>query len=497
MTCTNQQVIRLRQMSYKYNKEISAAKSGMTTKTARSYLLSNQLPSERKKPRNWKTRSNIFEPIWSEIEDMLSKSPKLQAKTILEAFVSKDSERYNNSHERTLQRLIRNWRATSGSDKEVIFNQHLKPGMQSQSDYTVMNDIGVLIAGERFDHLLFHFMLPYSLWEYASICYSESFESLSKGYDDAVWALGCVAPEHRTDNLTAATFAAGGKRVFTRNWQEVMEHYGVVPSRNNPGVSHENGSVEKSNDLLKNAIRQQLMLRGSSNFSDRQQYEQFINQLIASRNSKRAIKFEEELLLLKSLPNKKYYAPLIIEATVSRFSTVRLLKVTYSVPSRLIGYKLRAYIYHNEIKVYYEQTLVQTMPQIKAGGEASINYRHIIRSLVRKPGAFANYYYREHLFPSSVFRTAHDMLIKYYPLNGTKQYLQILQLAAIGSENEVQIALELLIANNKIPIFTEVQELLEASDKTKNSSIPEVNVTAPSLRCYDLLLNVSMREVYV
>ena len=489
MTCTNQQVIRLKQMSYKYNKGISAAKSGMSAKTARNYLLSNQLPSEMKKERDWKTRSNIFEPIWSEIEDMLSKSPKLQAKTILEALINKDSERFNGSHERTLQRLIRNWRATSGCEREVIFNQCLKPGMQSQSDYTVMNDVGVLIAGEQFDHLLFHFMLPYSLWEYASICYSESFESLSKGYDDAVWTLGFVAPEHRTDNLTAATKAAGGKRVFTDNWQEVMDYYGVVPSRNNPGVSHENGSVEKSNDLLKNAIRQQLMLRGSNNFSDQRQYEQFISQLIASRNSRRVKKFEEELSLLKSLPYKKYYSPLILEATVSRFSTVRLLKVTYSVPSRLIGYKLRAYIYHSEIKVYYDQTLVQTMPQIKAGGEASINYRHIICSLVRKPGAFSNYYYREHLFPSSTFRTAHDMLIKHYPINGAKQYLQILQLAAIGSESEVQKVIALLIANNKTRVLTEVRDLLEVSNQTKNKSIPEVKVIAPSLGDYDLLLN--------
>lgn len=475
-------------MSHKYNKGIAAAKSGMSSKTARKYLLSNEIPSEALKIRHWKTRSNVFEEDWLAIEDMLSKSPGLQAKTILSHLISQDTtNKFNNSHERTLQRLIRNWRATSGVEKAVIFSQELKPGKQSQSDYTVMNDLAISISGQQFNHLLFHFMLPYSRWEYVDICYSESFESLSKGYDEAVWTLGFVAPEHRTDNLTAATQSCGSKRIFTKRWQEVMEHYGVIPSRNNPGVSNENGSIEKSHDLLKNAIRQQLMLRGSSNFAELADYQSFIRAVIANRNFGRRDRFEEEIKLLKPLPEKKYYAPIVIEAKVSQFSTVRIFKVSYSVPSRLIGYTLRVYIYQGEIKLYYGQTLVQTMPQIKdSKKEASINYRHIITSLLRKPGAFANYYYREHLFPSTIFRTAYDMLIQHYPVNGTKQYLQILQLAAIGSENEVEIALELLINNKVAPSYKEVQELVKSSKVV----VSDVKVTLPSLEDYDSLLSV-------
>ena len=182
----------------------------------------------------------MFEENWSDIEAMLSKSSTLHAKTILKYLITKDNNKFSYRHERTLQRLVRNWRASNGKDKEVIFCQELKPGKQSQSDYTVMNEIGVTIDGKQFNHMLFHFMLPYSRWEYATICYSESFESLSKSYEDAVWSLGFVAYEHRTDNLTAATQAFGSKRAFTRSRQEVMDHYGVVASRNNPGVSHEN-----------------------------------------------------------------------------------------------------------------------------------------------------------------------------------------------------------------------------------------------------------------
>ena len=313
----------------------------MSSKTARKYLSLNKLPSELKKERHWKTRTNVFEGNWLDIEDMLTKSPTLQAKTILEYLITKDNNKFSYKHERTLQRLVRNWKANNWKDKEVIFSQELKPGKQSQSDYTVMNEVGVTIDGKQFNHMLFHFILPYSRWEYATICYSESFESLSKGYEDAVWSLGFVAYEHRTDNLTAATQAFGGKRAFTKRWQEVMDHYGVIASRNNPGVSHENGSTEKSHDLLKVAIRQQLMLRGSNNFRNIAQYQRFIDKLVASRNSTRTDRFGEELKVLKPLPNKKYYAPLIMEVRVSKFSTVRILKCIYSVPSRLIGYNLR------------------------------------------------------------------------------------------------------------------------------------------------------------
>jgi hypothetical protein len=372
-----------------------------------------------------------------------------------------------------------------GSDKSVIFNQRLIPGRQSQSDYTVMNELGITIAGEKFDHLLFHFMLPYSRWEHVSLCYSESLESLTNGYDEAVWELGFVAPEHRTDNLTAATQSFGSSRVFTKNWQEVMDHYSVTPSRNNPGISNENGSVEKSHDLLKKAISQQLMLRGSSNFSNKDEYMKFVNQLVATRNSKRTIRFAEEISLLKPLPSKKYYAPIMMEVKVSSFSTIRLLKCIYSVPSRLIGYKLRAYIYHGEIKLYYGSNMVQTMPQIQDKSGVSINYRHLIKSLLRKPGAFTNYYYRDYLFPSVIFRNAYDMLIKSYPINGVKQYLQILQLAAIGKESDVQLALELLIASEIIPSLLEVQSLLNTTDKPQ---VIEVKINPASLADYDLLI---------
>ena len=235
------------------------------------------------------------------------------------------------------------------------------------------------------------------------------------------------------------------------------------------------------------------MLRGSRNFNDKEQYQKFVNDVVLSRNSnpKRVERFEEELALLKPLPCKKYYAPLILDTTVSKFSTIQLLKVTYSVLSRLIGYKLRAYIYQGEIRVMQGKALIQTMPQIKCatGVEASINYRHIIKSLVRKPGAFKNYLYRDHLFPKVSFRTAYDMLAAHFPINGAKQYLKILQLAATGSEDEVQTILEQIMKAGKIPSFAEVEKQIKENNKDRNMSIISgVKVTVPDLAVYDALL---------
>ena len=123
-----------------------------------------------------------------------------------------------------------------------------------------MNSLGITINKQAFNHLLFHFILSYSKWESVKLCFSETFENLISGYEKAVWELGAIALEHRTDNLTAATQAMGSKREFTDRWQQFMGHYGVLPTTNNPGVSHENGSIEKSHDTLKNAIQQALYL---------------------------------------------------------------------------------------------------------------------------------------------------------------------------------------------------------------------------------------------
>lgn len=470
-------------MIKKHTQKEAAIASIMSVRTARKYLVINKLPSEFKKAYSPREKRHVIYDVLPEIVALLNKSPKLQAKTVLSYLIDKYGNKYKSTYLRSLQRIILEWRRTKGPDKAVIFQQDIRPGQQSQSDFTNMNDLVITIAGQSFPHLLFHFILPYSRWEYVSICHSESLENLSKGYDDAVWTLGSVAAEHRTDNLSAAVHFAKGQKQVTESWRAVMEHYGVQPSFNNAGVSHENGSVEKSHDLIKNAVDQLLLVRGSRNFSTVDEYKYFLNEIIAKRNSERQKLLEVELALLKPLPESRFYAPEIIDVTVSKFSTVRLLKSNYSVPSRLIGCRIRAYIYHDQVKLFYGSQLIQETPKIEPG-KSIINYRHMINSLVRKPGAFTNYCYKENFFPSPSFRQAYDLLKGRFPVNHNKQYLQILFLAASEGEQKVEKVLDELLSCKIMPEIDRVKELL-----SPQKVIPAVQIMAPLLQQYDSLIN--------
>lgn len=490
MTCTNKQIGILMKKIKKHNKLIASAKAGMDIKTARKYLRSGgKLPSELVKVRNYRTRKDPFLNHWSEVSTLLESAPELQATTILPYLMEKYPETYNNNQLRCLQKRIKQWKAEFGKNKPVIFLQNILPGKQSQSDWTNMNELDVHIAGEAYPHLLFHFMLPYSCWETFTICHSESFDSLASGFEKAVWELGGVLPEHRTDNLSAATKKCGSSREFTDRWQELLSHYNVKPSRNNPGASHENGSVEKSHDTFKQAVRQHLLLRGSNNFANLKSYESFLTQIKEKRNSSRQQKLTEELPKLKELPNKKWNAPTVLPVRVNPSSIVNILGISYSVPSRLINYTLKAYIYPEEIELYYGNKCLQKMPKHNKGH--LIDYRHIIDSLVRKPGAFFQYRYNEALFPRNIFRQAYDKLMNLHPSKGHKIYLKILQLAKLYGEQDVTAALELLLEANIEPAIEQVTNLLNSGPKVTHT----VHINQPELSEYDTLHNFKSIEV--
>lgn len=483
MTCTNQQVKKLMKDINLFTQEQAAAKAAMDVKTARKYLKSKKLPSELKKPHYWQNKPDVFAGTWKEIEALLNNAPGLQAKTVFVYLQDKYRGIFKDCHLRVLQRRFKQWRALNGKGRDVIFCQNHIPGIQSQSDYTNMNSLMVTIAGQHLKHLLFHFMLVFSRWEMISICYKESFASMVEGYESAVWSLGKTAPEHRTDNLSAATKKAGGGRNFTEKWSKIMKHYGVTPSRNNPGESHENGSIEKSNDLFKTAVDQRLMLRGSRDFKDLAEYWDFLMQVLVSRNAPRKELLALEMSKLKDLPNDKWGAPKILPVRVSPSSTIQVDSVPYSVPSRLISYVLMAHVFYDKIKLYYGQKCLQEMP--KRQGTAGIDYRHIIDSLIRKPGAFVNYQYREALFPRLCFRQAYDALIANSKSCGVKQYLEILQLAKMHGEQQVVAGLELLLEQNIIPLPENVKLLLNTQ-----TAIPSIKIEQPQLTAYNQLLNI-------
>jgi transposase len=472
-------------MSKYQNQRIAAAKSGMSERTARKYLKTDKLPSDFKKERGWKTRKSALDEIWSEVESMLHLTPDLYATTILAYLKEKHPEKIKGSHLRTLQHRIKIWRSEKGSEKEVIFAQEIYPGRQSQSDYTCMNKLKVTINGNPFPHLLFHFMLPYSRWEDAKVCFSESYESLISGYEQAVWRLGKAAPEHRTDNQSAIRTIKSTERYFTQKWKEFMGHYQVKPTCNNPGKGHENGSVEKSHDLLKKALDQALMLRGTRDFESQEAYEHFINKNVQKRNAERQARVVEEIDLLKDLPEGKYRAPQLTLVRVSRESTVRIKGCVYSVPSRLIGYQLKACVYAEEIDLYYSRRLVQRMKR-ETGSSSSIDYRHIINQLVKKPGAFEHYKYKDHLFPQVTFRKAYDRCREHSSTAGHKIYLNLLQLAFLYGERRVENVLKAALKNKNA---LNLEEIKQALITPKKQELVNVNINAPHLSAYNQLLS--------
>jgi hypothetical protein len=469
--------------------EAAAAKAGVSVRTARKYIKAGGMAG---KGKQWKwrlTRKDVFESVWIEIEAMLELDSGLQSQTLMQWLIDEYPEQFNWSQLRTLQRRIRKWRALKGPDLDVKFPQVHIPGKQSQSDWTHCDELGVLIDGQPFPHMLFHFMLTYSRWETAHISNSESFDNLTMGYMRAVAELGGVAEEHRTDNLTAAVNNHGVRHIFQERWSAFMDHYGVRPSMNNAGESHENGSVEKSHDLLKNALDQALRLRGSRAFASVAEYEKFIRRVLDQRNKGRQQRLTEERKALGGLPAQDWNDPKEVWPTVTSFSTISVDKVLYSVPSRLIGRELRALIYPEVVRVFLDDNLVQEMPRQAPGGR-KINYRHVVAHLLRKPGAFANYQYREELFPSLIWRQAYDFLKRERPERADKEYLSILHLAAMNSEQDVEAALAVLLEAKQLPLSATVRDLVQV---VVPSELPAVAIPAPELCSFDLLLSYLSR----
>src|SRR5882724_11563702 len=198
----------------------AARLTDMDEKTARKYRDLGKLPSDVAKPHDWATRPNPFEAVWEEVVELLDGNSGLQAKTMFAELQRRHPGRFADSQLRTLQRHIKVWRATSGPPKEVFFAQVHEPGRLGASDFTSMNELNVAIQGQRFDHLVYHFVLTYSNWETATICFSESVESLSEGLQNALWELGGAPERHRSDRMSAAVNNLSERKEFTRRYQE-------------------------------------------------------------------------------------------------------------------------------------------------------------------------------------------------------------------------------------------------------------------------------------
>ena len=467
--------------------EQAAARAGMSVRTARQYERRGKLPSQLKQPRTYQTRPNPFAADWPWIQAQLAGDAALQATTLFALLCHQYPGRYQAIQLRTLQRHIAAWRLAHGPAKEVIFPQVHRPGERAQSDFTHMTDLGITLGGVLFPHLLFHLVLTYSNMEAIHVCLSESFEALAEGLEAGLWQLGGVPTQHRTDHLSAAIrpLDADGRAQATDRYAALMAHYGMVPTTNTAGEAHENGDVEQAHYRFKQAADQALRVRGGRDLADRPAYARFLQDLVRQRNLTRQARFDEERQALRPLPTTPLAPCREVRVAVTRFSTIQVLRNTYSVPSRLIGGSVLVRVHAETLDLYHGTTHLLTLPRLLGQHQQRIDYRHLSWSLVRKPGAFAQYRYRDELFPTLPFRQAYDALAVGRPERADREYVRLLHLAASTSEAEVEAALTLLREQATPPTFDAVRELVQPATAV---GVPLLTPAVLDLGIYDQLL---------
>jgi hypothetical protein len=251
------------------------------------------------------------------------------------------------------------------------------------------------------------------------------------------------------------------------------------------GESHQNGDVEALNGAVKRRILQHLLVRGSRDFESVEAYECWVQEVLSKANRLRTTKVQEELAAMRLLSVARLVEYTEENALVTSWSTIRMKYNAYSVPSRLIGEMVRVRVYEDRLEVFHGERHQLSVERLIGRFGHRINYRHIIWSLVQKPGAFARYRYREELFPTLTFRRAYDALTEKHSARGADiEYLRILYLAASTLESEVEAALQLLLMEGALTSAEQVKALVApARPEVPTLTMPEVN-----LRSYDVLL---------
>ena len=495
MTATDAQVrIIMRERQKGRTQEQAAVSANLRSrKTAAKYEKLGQLPNTLKEPRRYRTRQNPFADDWPTIETMIEAAPTLEAKALFEWLCEQHPGRYQAGQLRTFQRRVTTWRALHRDQTAMLAQVH-HPGEVLQTDGTCLNELGVTIQGQPFEHILIHSVLPYSNWEWGRIAQSESLAALHLGLVSTLVKLKHVPKFHQTDNSSAATYwpgaksqaQTGQKREYTDGYLQLLSHYGIEPRTTHLNSPHENGDVESSNGGLKRAIEQQLLLRGSRDFDSIEQYEEFLFGVMERRNRSRQERLAEEVAVMKPLADTPLASNSQVRVRVNRGSLIRVQKNSYSVPTSLIGRRVTVRIHEWRLEVYYQSHLVETLPRIIGKNQHRVNYRHVIDSLIRKPGGFRNYRYRDDLFPSLVFRRTWERLKQWQaPRKADLAYLRILRLAARTLESEVARALELLLATTEQWNETDVERLLQPEP----IPVPHLACAKVDLQHYDQLLS--------
>ena len=477
---------------------IAAAKASISTATAYRYELHHQLPSFQKQPRGRRRPDPLVDFFDTEVVPMLKAAPGLRAVAIFEEMQRRHSG-LSTGARRTLERRIRAWRALHGADQEVIFRQVHEPGRMGLSDFTNMSDLGVTVAGMPLDHRLYHFRLAYSGFEHAHVILGgESYVALAEGLQNALWALGGAPLEHRSDSLSAAfrNLDADAREDLTRRYDALCAHYGMQPTRNNRGVAHENGVIESAHGHFRKAVADALLIHGVVDFDDLASYRRFIDEIVSRKNAHHAKRIEAERPALQLLPGQRTCDHEETLVTVTSSGGFTLKKVFYTVPSRLIGHRLRVRLYDDRLDVFVGATSLMTLTRGRAPGTGKrahvVDYRHVIHALRRKPMALLNLVYRDQLFPREAYRLTFDRLLDKLPeKSACRLMVDLLALAhERGCEAELATLLTADLAAAQLPDLVALRTRF-APDAT---ALPEVTVHLAPLVDYDQLLGAAMGE---
>ena len=492
---TDQQVKQYKDHRRRHSQEIAAAKTGISTSSARRIERDSALPSQRE-GRRWRTRADPFAAVWdTEVVPMLAAAPGLMAITILEELQRRHAGEYPASLLRTLQRRVRQWRAQSGGEREVFFAQEHPPGRLALSDFTVCDELKVTIAGVFLPHRLYQFAFAHSGWRHARLVLGgESFAALSAGLQEALWMAGGVPEEHRTDSLSAAFNNLAEHEELTRNYRALCEHYGMRASRNNPGVSHENGAIEARQQSLKRALAQALLLRGSRDFADHAAYERFVAEAVRRLNARAARAWAVERQCLRPLPPRRTLDFEESDARVSKFGVFTARGVLYSVPSRLIGQRLKVRLYPAQVQAWLGGVKVFECERLYASGinrhPRRIDWRHMLPALRRKPGALARWALRDAMFPRSEYARCWRELADRLPeRQACRLMVDLLDLAErAGVTAELAAQLQLSLDAGELP---DIETLRQRFLPPRTLQMPQVSVVLPEAAVYDRLLEVA------
>ncbi len=495
MTVTEAQVrlIMKERINGKTQEQAAVKANVRSRKTVQKYEQLGQMPSELKQPRTHRTRVDPFETDWVELEKKLEEAPELEAKALFEWLCEQDGAKYKQGQLRTLQRHISNWRAINRT-QILILDQVHQPGEVLQSDGTCMNELKVTIQGEIFEHILIHSVLPYSNWEWGRVVQSESLLAIRLGLQSTLIKLGYVPEVHQTDNSTAATHKLGldgrhknlQERGFNEEYLQLLAHYGLEGRTTHIASPNEDGDIESSNGGFKRAVKQHMLLRGSRDFTSIAVYEAFLFGIMEKRNAGRQQKLAEELVVMKPLVAAPWPHMRELNVRVGNNGILRVGANGYTVPSGLKGKRVSVRVYEWQIEIWYANQRVETLPRLTGNHHYHINYRHVIDSLLRKPGGFRNYRYHEDLFPQEVFRQAWEALKAYLPpRKADMAYLRILKQAALGLETDVAQTLTLLLARKTNWDDSTLAELLQ---RPAQQTIPDLIPQVVNLSIYDQLL---------